>query len=411
MTAWPLMKSKTAMQYAKKAILLIGVVLIFAAVVGAAVMQVRRKQQTLAEAPKFGVGPVPVHVVEARSGNVTQSRQYLAVVEPVRAAEVSARLTAEIQSVACDEGDVVKAGDVMAVLDSRAIRAGIAAAEAQILQSQEDLRASQALIDSLTASVDYWRRELARDQSLREGNAAAISLAEVEATEEKLQLKQGDLASAKHRMISIQHGIDAAGDKKHELETTLDYCTIVSPFDGVITKCMMDPGYMAAPGKLLFRVEDRSVVRLAIDVPQEDLSEIHPGLQVAFTAGGRSCRLPLSRLYPSLNAFRMTRAEVDVSGEEARDLITGTYIPLAVELRVYDDATVIPASSLVGSADESLKVFVVDRDQLVLRPVTVLASQNNELAVSGVRAGEQVVVHTFLGWTRYYPGQKVEVVR
>lgn len=399
------------MQYVRNAITLIGAVVILAAVVGAAVMQVRRKQQTLAEAPKFGVGPVPVHVVEARSGNVTQSRQYLAVVEPARAAEVSARLTAEIQSVVCDEGEVLKAGDVMAVLDSREIRAGIAAAEAQILQSQEDLRASQTLIDSLTASVDYWRRELARDQSLREGNAAAISLAEVEATEEKLQLKQGDLASAKHRIISIQHGIDAAGHKKHELETTLDYCTIASPFDGVVTKRMVDPGEMAAPGKSLFRVEDRSIVRLAMDVPQEDLSEIHAGLQVAFTANERPCRLPLSRLYPSLDAVRMTRAEVDVPGEEARDLIPGTYIPVSVELRAYDNATVIPASSLVGSADESPKVFVLDRDQLVLRPVTVLAAQNSELAVSGVRAGEQVVVYTFLGWTRYYPGQKVEVIR
>lgn len=405
------MKNRTAIRYIKKAILLAGVVLIVAAVVGAAVIQVKRKKQALSQAPKFGVGPIPVHVVEARSGSLAQSRQYLAVAEPVHTAEVSARLTAEIQSVACDEGDVVKAGDVLAVLDSREIRAGIAASEAQILQSRENLRAAEVLVDSLTASVKYWRHELARDHSLREGNAAAISLAEVEATGEKLQLKQGDLASAKHRTISIQHGIDAAQDKKKELETKGAYCTIVSPFDGVVTRRTMDPGDMAAPGKMLFRVEDRSTVRLAFDVPQEDLSEIHAGLQVAFTAAGKSCRLPLSRLHPSLDAVRMTRAEVDVTAEKAGGLITGTYIPVSVELRAYENATLIPVSSLLGSADESAKVFVVDGDRLVLRPVTVLASQNNELAVSGVRAGEQVVVHTFLGWTRCYPGQKVEAIR
>ena len=398
------------MRIAKKTVLLIAVVLIVVTVAGAAMRQVKRKKQALAKAPKFGIGPVPVHVTEARLANITQSRQYLAVVEPVREAEISARLTTEIQSVACDEGYVVKAGDVMAVLDSREIRAGIEAAEAQILQSQEDLQASEALVASLVASAEYWRRELARDQSLRAGNAAAISLAEVEATGEKLQLKQGELASARHRMASIRHGIKAARDKKEELETKLDYCTIVSPFDGVVTKCMMDPGHMTAPGKVLFRVEDRSIVRLVFDVPQGDLPDTQAGLPVAFTAGGKPCHFPLSRLYPSLDAVRMTRAEVDVPGEEARELITGTYLSVSVQLRTFTDATVIPASSLVRLATSSPTVFVVEHNQLVLRPVTVLASQQNELAVSGVRAGERVVVHTFLGWTRYYPGQKVEVI-
>ncbi len=398
------------MRYVKKAVQVISVLLLVAAVVGGAAMLVKRKQQALDQAPKFGIGPVPVHVIEARLGSLAQSHRYLAVIEPLQTAEMSARLTAEIQSIDCDEGDIVKAGDVMAVLDSREIRAGIVATEAQFLQTQEDLQASRVLVETLTASVEYWRRESARDQSLRSGNAAAISLAEVEATEEKLQLKQGDLASARHRMISIQHSVEAARGKKQELETKLDYCTICSPFDGVVTGCMADPGDLAAPGKVLFRVENRSIVRLAFDVPQEDLSEIQPDLPVTFSAGGTSHRLPLSRLYPSQNAVRMTRAEVDVSAAEAQGLITGKYIPLSVELRTFHDATVIPASSLVDSPDGSSKVFVVDQDQLVLRPVTVLASQHNELAVSGVQAGERVVVHTFLGWTRYYPGQKVEVV-
>jgi RND family efflux transporter MFP subunit len=212
-------------------------------------------------------------------------------------------------------------------------------------------------------------------------------------------------------MTSIQHGIDAAQDRKRELETKLAYCTIVSPFDGTVTKRMVDPGHMGTPGKVLFRVEDRSVVRLAFDVPQDDLSQIQPGLRVVFSNNEEQYSLPLSRLYPSLNAVRMTRAEVDMPGEEAQNIITGTYIPLSVELRTHTNATVIPASSLVGSADEDAKVFVVDQGQLVLRPVTVLANQKNELAVSGIQAGEQVVVHTFLGWTRYYPGQKVEVVQ
>ncbi len=399
------------MRYVRKVIQLIVVILVAAAVVGATAMRIQQKKQSLAKAPKLGVGPIPVHVVEARSGSLSQSRRYLAVVEPLQTAVVSARLAGEIESIACDEGDVVKAGDVMAVLDSREIQAGIAATEAQILQSREDLQASQVLVDSLAASEKYWRRELFRDQSLREDNAAAISLAEVEGTAEKLQLKQGELASAKHRMGSVEHGVEVLKEKKRQLETKLDYCTIRSPFDGVVTERLVDPGDLATPSKNLFRVEDRSIVRLVFDVPQEDLSDTQAGLPVAFGSSEETRRYSLSRLYPSLNAVRMMRAEVDVPGPDAPELVTGTYIPLSVELRTYDDATLIPASSLVDLADDSWQVFIVAQDQLVLRPVTVLASQHNELAVSGIQTGEQVVVHTFLGWTRCYPGQKVEVIR
>jgi len=399
------------MRYVRRVVQLAVVILVAAAVVGAVAMRIQQKKQSLARAPKLGVGPVPVHVVVARSGSLSQSHRYLAVVEPLQTAVVAARLAAEIESITCDEGDVVKAGDVMAVLDSREIRAGIAAIEAQVLQSREALQASQVLVDSLAASVGYWRHELARDQSLREDNAAAISLAEVEGTAEKLQLKQGELASAKHRVNSVQHGVEVLQEKKRELETKLDYCTIRSPFDGVVTQRMVDPGDLATSSKNLFRVEDRSVVRLVFDVPQEDLPDTRPGLPVAFDSSEEPRRYSLSRLYPSLNAVRMMRAEIDVPGGDAPELVTGTYIPLSVELRTYHDATLIPASSLVDSVDDSWKVFIVAGNQLVLRPVTVLASQHNEVAVSGIQIGEQVVVHTFLGWSRCYPGQKVEVIR
>ncbi len=386
-------------------------ILVAVAVVGTIAMRIHQKKQLLSKAPKLGVGSVPVHVALARSGSLTQSRRYLAVVEPLRTAAVSARLAAEIRSITCDEGDLVKAGDVMAVLDSREIKAGIAATEARILQSQEDLQASQMLVNSLIASLKYWRRELDRDKSLHEDNSAAISLAEVEGTAEKLQLKQGEWASARHRMSSVKHGVEVLQEKKRELETKLDYCTIRSPFDGVVTQRMVDQGDLATSSKKLFDVEDRSVMRLVFDVPQEDLPDTHPGLFVTFGSGEKLHRYALTRLYPSLNAVRMTRAEVDIPTKHSPQLVSGTYIPLSVESRTFDNTTLIPASSLVDSADDSTKVFIVAKDKLVLRPVTVLASRNSEVAVSGVAAGEQVVVHTFLGWTRCYPGQKVEVIR
>ena len=392
-------------------LLLTVVLVVITAVVGAAAVQVRQKRQELAQAPKFGVDPVPVHVVAARAGTLSESRSYLAVVEPLQTAEVSARLTAEVLSISCDEGDVVQAGDAMAVLDSREIRAGIAAAEAQISQAREDLQASQVLMETLTASVDYWRRQLTRDQSLRENNAAAISMAEVEGTAEKLQLKQGELDAARYRLNAIQHGVAVAEEKKRELETRLAYCNVVSPFDGVVTKRLVDAGDLAVPGKGLFRIEDRSTVRLTFDIPQDDLADIRPGFDVTFSAAGETRRAALTRVYPSLNAVRMVRAEVDLPAPAADGLIPGSYLSLDVILRVVQDAAIVPVSALTGTGDGPPQVYVVQQDQLALLPVEVLVSRQNEMAVSGISVGAEVVVHPFLGWARYHDGQKVEVLR
>ncbi|MGQ9574368.1 MAG: efflux RND transporter periplasmic adaptor subunit [Thermoguttaceae bacterium] len=380
------------------------------AAVGAAVVQVRRRQQELAQAPKFAVGPVPVHVVAARSGTIRETRSYLAVVEPVRTAEVAARLTAEVLSISCDEGYVVRAGDVMAQLDSREIRAAIAGAEAQIAQAREDRQAAQALVETLAASVDYWRQQLARDQSLRTHSAAAISMTEVETTAEKLQSKQGELEAARYRLKAIQHSIEAAEEKVRELTTRLAYCSVVSPFDGVVTKRMVDEGDLAVPGKVLFLVEDRSALRLAFDVPQEDLMDVQPGMEVSFAVAGETRRATLTRLHPSLNAVRMLRAEVDLPAEAARGVVSGSYVPLEVVLRVVREAPILPVSALVGTGDAPPQVYAVRDGRLALVRVQVLATRQNEMAVSGITTGETVVVHPFLGWARYHDGQKVEVI-
>lgn len=411
------------MRYFRRIMRAVLVIVVTAALVGGVAVQVQRKQKSLAEAPKFGVGPVPVHVVQAQAGELDEDRQYLAVVEPRQTADVAARVTAEVESVSCDEGDVVKAGQAMAVLDNREMLARIEALEAQIGRSEAELQSNQVAVETLSNSVDYWARELARDQSLREGNAMAISEAEVEATAEKLQAKRGELDAAKHRSEAIKHTIQSLNGEKQQLETNLDYCTIRSPFDGVVVQREVDPGHMASPGKVLFVVEDRSLYRLAFEVPQDDLADIRPGLDVTFTMSGGSCSAKLSRLYPSLNAARMVRAEVDLAGQGIPKLTAGAYVPVSVTLRTVRGATLIPTSALADAsasegspnagtaAGEERHVFVVREHQLELRRVTILATRHGQVAVKGLQPGESVLETTFLGWTRYAPGQKVEVIQ
>ncbi|MEA3225754.1 MAG: hypothetical protein U9Q07_07360, partial [Planctomycetota bacterium] len=90
----------------KKVTRVLTVLIVVAAVVVAGILLVKHKKRKLATAPKYGMLPTPVSVAVARQANLRQTRDYLAVVEPIRIASISARITSTVEKVLHDENDL-----------------------------------------------------------------------------------------------------------------------------------------------------------------------------------------------------------------------------------------------------------------------------------------------------------------
>lgn len=380
-----------------------------AVIAGGAVAAVKHKKQMLAQAPRYGMQPTPVRVASARLGDLQETKDYLAVVEPFRSANVSARLTATVDKVLHDENEAVQTGDILVVLDGRQIEESVAAMKAQIAQVQADAASNQATVKSLAKSAAYWERETERDQALVE--RGAIPGAQAEGTADRLNDVRGKLEAARQKSLAIEQLIEALKCKQAELEAQLSYCTIRSPFDGLISQRLVDPGDLAVPGKTLMVVEDRSRLKLCFDVPQQDLSQVREGLDLVYATAARERTAALSHLFPSFNAARMLCAEAYLDGANMDGLSSGAYVPLRVVLGNSENAVLVPVAALVESPDRNPHVFVVQDGRLVVRPVNILGSSGDELAVEGVQAGEQVVLSTFLGWAQLASDQMVEVVK
>jgi len=393
----------------RKAIRILIVLIVAAALVFGGVLLVKHKKQALAAAPKYGMQPMPVRVASARLGDLRKPRDYLAVVEPIRVADVSARVTASVEKVLRDENEWVKAGDVLVTLDSRQIEESIAAMKAQVEQTQADLASNQATVDSLERTVAYWDREAQRDRAL--ADKGAIPGAQAEGTVDKASEARGRLDAARQKSAAIGRSIESLQRRQAELETTLDYCTIRSPFDGIVSHRRVDPGDLAVPGKSLMVVEDRSHLKLALGVPQQDRPAVREGLVVEYSAAQQSREAKLSHLFPSLNTARMLRAEVYLSGRGVDGLSSGAYVPLRVVLGNAKDVTLVPGTALIESPDGHAHVFVVRDGHLEARSVNVLGSSGDDVAVDGIQAGEQVVLSTFLGWAQLASGQMVEAMQ
>lgn len=388
-------------------------VLIVMGVVGTvllvAAQPIRHKKQELSAAPKYGMQPTPVRVALARQGDLRRARDYLAVVEPIRVANVSARLTATVEKVLHDANEAVKAGDVLVELDSRQVEDSISTASAQIEEARADFASNQATVGSLEKSSAYWQREVDRDRAL--AGKGVVSEADADGTADKADEANGKLEAAKQKSAGIERQVESLLRRRAELQTQLSYCTIRSPFDGLVSRRMVDPGDMATPGKALMVVEDRSRLKLCFDVPQQDLPDVHEGLDVQYAASGQSREAILSHMYPTLDAARMLHAEVYLDGDATDGLPPGAYVPLQLVLGITRNVTLVPGASVIESPDGQPHVFGVRDGRLADMPIRVLGSSGDDVAVEGIEAGQQVVLSTFLGWAQLSSGLEVEALQ
>ncbi len=373
------------------------------------IILIKRKKHKLEQAPKYGLKPVPVWVTRAKVGNLVSKIDYLAIVEPFQSANISSRLTATIEKVLYDEGDAVKANEPLILLDDREIKYEISSVQANIAKTYADLAANQATVKSLKDSVEYWKRQAKRDKILADKDD--IPASQAEATADKYNEFKGKLDSAVNKSQALGHLIDSLKKKRDQLKTRLSYCKITSPYNGIVTRRPVDPGDLAIPGKILMIIEDQSQLKLAFDIPQQDISKIRQGLKVVFTINGRKRVAKLSHLYPSLDKARMLRAEVFLTDTQSAGLSCGEYISVSVIPDELKNVILLPSSCTIEGPGKIKYVFTIQNDKLVPKKVKILASTEKIVALEGIKSDEQVVTNTFLGWAVLSSGKKVEIIK
>lgn len=392
----------------KRTLHILTAILILVGIGFGASMLVRQRKATLAGAARFQIRPLAVHTAQSYMGTWEHGRDYLAIAEPVQTATLSARLTTTVETLFVKEGDPVRAGQLLISMDDREIKETIASVQAQIEQILAEQAANEATVKSLAGSLDYWVREANRIEQLQDGGAATVS--EAEAARERVNEITGRLESTRQKSHAMEHQAASLKRRLAEIQTRLSYCSIVSPFDGVVSGRHVDTGDLAAPGKTLLTVEDHSRLKLAFDIPQQDVPHVRTGMSVSYTTPDGTVRqASVNTLYPSLNHARMLRAEAVLTGESADELVGRAYIPLSLVLERRENVTFVPAAAVTESPEGQSHVFVVKDGRLDAIPVRLIGQQKDQTAVEGIESGQQVVINTFLGWSVLNSELSVEV--
>ena len=216
------------------------------------------KKPTVAAAP-----PVvrDVALVQAQRATIPDYVEAMGTARAAQTSQLSSQIVATITAIRAAEGQHVRKGDVLVVLDDAQQQAGLERAAAAVNAARQDIAASEA-------DYNLAHSTLTRYQTLFDRKSVS--------PHEFDQVQARAKAATAHR-AQAQAGLMQATAAEAQARSALGYTRIRAPFDGVITEKRADPGVLAAPGVPLLTIEDTRRFRMEVTVDEHDIALIRLG--------------------------------------------------------------------------------------------------------------------------------------
>jgi len=333
-----------------------------------------RSQSKKENAKEETFAATPVKVFKVKKQKISEKLFYTGVIEAWKKINVTPDVGGKIAKIYVQEGDRVEEGELLAELDTKAIRlqleaakAGLAVAEANYKDAQKNMERMERLkLEKAVSDQQYEKVRLA-----------------YEAAEAQLEQARSGLNLAQH---------------------SLDVSLMKAPFRGVVASRNAEVGDVINPMMGSFSstsgvltLMDFSRIKIAIDVSQQDFVRIKKG-QVAHL---RVTALP-DRVFEgyvslvNLTADPLTKKfKVEITAENP-DLVLrpNTFGEITLEVSTHENALVIPQKAVL----ENKFVFLAQGDVAQRREV-FLGLQNSDLieVTGGLKEGEMVIIEGNFG--------------
>ena len=283
-------------------------------------------------------------------------------------APIFARTSGYLKYWKADIGQKVKAGDVLAEIETPDL-------DQQLLQAKADLASARANEALAQTTARRW-------QAMRDSDSVS---------KQEVDEKVGDY-DAKHALAQ------AAQANLERIEALKGFARLVAPFDGVVTARETDVGALVnagGGGQELFVVSDVRKLRLYVNVPQNYAPSIQQGATVKLTVPEYPVQTFKGTIEASSSAINAasgtTLVQVLVDNTDGK-LLPGGYASATFDLPANASLLRVPASALVFD-DKGLRVAVVDRNNKVaFKPVTIARDFGKTVQLgSGLAAGDRLI--------------------
>ena len=290
-------------------------------------------------------------------------------IEAYAKAPLYSRISGYLKSWKADIGTPVKAGQLLAEIDTPDL-------DQQILQAKAELASTQANAALSENTAKRWK-------SLESANFVSG-----QAVEEKM----GDY-NAKMAVVN------ASQANVNRLQALKNFSRIVAPFDGVVTARNTDIGQLinvgGAPGTELFVVSDVKRLRLYVNLPQNQIAFIQKSSLAKFTVPEQPGQVYTATVQSTSQAINSSSGSMlfQLSAENKRGvLLPGGYASVSFNIPAQTDRLSVPPSALVYTKAGVLVATVNPENRVVMKPVVIARDYGNRLELlSGLQSTDRVI--------------------
>lgn len=331
---------------------------------------------------------VPVSVVSAQTRDMPVYLPGLGSVTAYYTDSIKSRVDGQLMQVNFKEGQSVKQGELLAVIDPRPYQVALEQAQATLFKDQASLR---------DAKLNYNRyKGLLEDSGAMSQQQVDTQLATADQLDGTVRTDQAAIDNAKLNLL---------------------YCHITAPVSGRVGLRLVDPGNIvhATDTNPMLVITQLQPIAVIFTLPEDNLPTVAQhmrGNTLVAEAYGRDnqTKLATGKLLTIDNQIDQTTGTdrlKAVFDNKDNALWPNQFVNIRLLLEVRRHSTVIPTAA-VQRGPQGSYVFVVKSDKTVeVRPITIALSQDNASAVgSGLSAGEIVVTD---GQDKLQAGTKVEI--
>lgn len=339
-----------------------------------------------------GAPALNVEVAKAQRQDISTAVTLDGQVAPLLDSTLSFQQSGPIVGVYVNEGDRVSAGQLLAKIDDSTLTAQLAQDEALISQSSARARSSQLNVPITSAQTSSASRaakaaldnaQLNYNQNLQLFKQGYVSQTQLEQSRSAYINAQSQYRSAIANQQSTQvqsanaqadvAAVQSAQAQANTLRVQIGQTALYAPFNGVVTARLADPGAMASPGTQVLRVSRIDDVWINVNVPDEDLAYVRPGVPVTFRSGSLdgktfSGRIDTVNATPTQGTLSY-RARIR-QANPGNVLRGGMLVNVTIQKENHPNAIVVPRAA-VAQTDQGSNVFVVKGDKAQQVPVQV----------------------------------------
>ena len=189
--------------------------------------------------------------------------------------DIDTKFAGRIAEMLADEGDMVKAGQIVARMDTQDLAASLRKAEAQVQQAQKAIDEANANVVQQTSQVLLAKQQMDRATSLAQEGYQTKEV--VDQRQQQLDGANAALEAAEARVIEFQHALEASTHDVELNRVNIADNTLVAPRDGRIQYRIANIGEVLPAGGKVFAMLDISYVYIDVYLPTEEAGKLKIG--------------------------------------------------------------------------------------------------------------------------------------